>query len=169
MARLVLIVALLSAALVGRHARAEDHVPGAEWAHVSPAQDGWSEADLAQAQTWSQKINSTAVMVIHHGEVVAEWGDTAKRTELASVRKSFLSALIGIAVAEKKIDLDSTLAQLGIDDNPPSLTDVEKQATVRMLLEARSGVYHAALYETPRNGRSAATARKSPTRHVLVL
>jgi CubicO group peptidase (beta-lactamase class C family) len=80
--------------------------------------------------------------------VVAEWGDTAKPTELASVRKSLLSALIGIAVAEKKIDLDATLADLGIDDNPPSLSTAEKQATVRMLLQARSGIYHPALYET---------------------
>jgi len=81
------------------------------------------------------------------------------------VRKSLLSALIGIAVAERKISLDSTLAQLGIDDNAPALTDVEKQATVRMLLEARSGVYHPALYETPamaNSGRRAAAT--SPAR-----
>ncbi|WP_158922814.1 serine hydrolase [Acidisphaera sp. S103] len=146
--RHILVVALLCVVFPGRHAKAEDRFPGAEWAHVSPAQAGWSEEGLAQARDWSRKINSTAVMVIHHGVVVAEWGDTAKRTELASVRKSILSALIGIAVAQKKINLDSTLAQLGIDDNPPSLTEVEKQATVRMLLEARSGVYHDALYET---------------------
>ena len=153
--RLILVVALLCA---GRHAAAQERFPGADWAHVSPTQAGWSEAGLAQARDWSRKINSTAVMVIHHGVVVAEWGDTAKRTELASVRKSFLSALIGIAVARKQINLDSTLAQLGIDDNPPSLTDVEKQATVRMLLKARSGVYHPALYET------AAMAAKRPPR-----
>ena len=64
-------------------------------------------------------------LIIRRGYVVAEWGDAAKRTELASVRKSLLSALIGIAVAERKISLDSTLAQLGIDDNAPSLTDVQ--------------------------------------------
>jgi CubicO group peptidase (beta-lactamase class C family) len=153
--RLILVVGLLC---VGRHVAAQDRFPGAEWAHVSPAQAGWSESGLAQAQDWSRKIDSTAVMVIHHGAVVAEWGDTVKRTELASVRKSFLSALIGIAVAQKKINLDATLAQLGIDDNPPLLTDTEKQATVRMLLEARSGVYHPALYET------AAMAAKRPPR-----
>ena len=45
--------------------------------------------------------------------------------------------------------MSSTLAELGIDDNEPSLTDVEKRATVRDLLTARSGVYHPALYETP--------------------
>jgi CubicO group peptidase (beta-lactamase class C family) len=65
------------------------------------------------------------------------------------IRKSLLSALIGIAVSDHLIKLDSTLGELGIDDNPPGLTGIEKGATVRELLEARSGVYHAALYETP--------------------
>ena len=64
-------------------------------------------------------------------------------------RKSSLSALIGIAVAHHQIDLDDTVGKLGIDDSPPSLTEDEKQATVRDLLEARSGVYHGANYETP--------------------
>jgi CubicO group peptidase (beta-lactamase class C family) len=80
--------------------------------------------------------------------VVAEWGDTSARLELESVRKSLLSALIGIAVAEHQMSLDSSLEQLGIDDNPPALTGEERQATVRMLLQARSGVYHKALYES---------------------
>ena len=104
---------------------------------------------MAQARAFSDQIRSSAVIIVHHGKVVAEWGDTTKRTELASVRKSLLSALIGIAVAQHQINLDSTLAELGIDDNPPALTEIEKTATVRELLQARSGIYHAALYETP--------------------
>ena len=147
--RRLLLVAILASLLLGRVAAAQDRFPGAAWDHLPPAQSGWSEALLADVRAWSEQIHSTAFMVVHRGVVVAEWGDTTKRTELASVRKSLLSALIGIAVAERKISLDSTLAQLGIDDNAPALTDAEKQATVRMLLEARSGVYHAALYETP--------------------
>jgi CubicO group peptidase (beta-lactamase class C family) len=146
--RHALIVVVLAVPLLAHPAAAQDRFPGAEWAQVPAAQVGWSQAGLAQAQDWSRQINSTAVMVIQHGVVVAQWGDTVKRTELASVRKSLLSALIGIAVAARQIDLNSTLAQLGIDDNAPSLTDTEKQATVRMLLQARSGVYHVALYET---------------------
>jgi CubicO group peptidase (beta-lactamase class C family) len=126
----------------------EERFPGVEWGHIPPAEDGWSAEGLATARELSDKLGATAVMVIHRGAIVAEWGDTVKRTELASVRKSLLNALIGIAVGEKKISLDSTLAQLGIDDNAPSLTDNEKTATVRMLLQARSGVYHTALYET---------------------
>jgi CubicO group peptidase (beta-lactamase class C family) len=147
--RTVLCGFLLVSLFCGR-AAAQDRFPGAEWDHVAPAQYGWSEAGLASAKDWSQQqVRSTAVMIIHHGAVVAEWGDTAKRAELASIRKSLLSALIGQAVTQHKIDLDRTVGQLGIDDNAPSLTDGEKQATVQMLLEARSGIYHPALYETP--------------------
>jgi CubicO group peptidase (beta-lactamase class C family) len=129
-------------------ARAEDGFPGAIWEHAAPSELGWSEAGLAQARAFSDQIRSSAVIIVQHGKVVAEWGNTTKRTELASVRKSLLSALIGIAVSEHRINLDSTLDELGIDDNPPSLTRLEKAATVRQLLEARSGVYHPALYET---------------------
>ncbi|WP_429944087.1 serine hydrolase domain-containing protein [Agrobacterium vitis] len=41
-----------------------------------------------------------------------------------------------------------SLADLGIDDKRPALTATEKQATIRDLLTARSGVYHVAAYET---------------------
>ncbi|MEZ2219951.1 serine hydrolase domain-containing protein [Rhizobium sp. RCC_161_2] len=103
---------------------------------------------MAEAKAFADGHDVSAVMVVQHGAVVAEWGDTSKPMELASIRKSLLDSLIGIAVAHHQIDLGSTLQQLGIDDNPPSLSDQEKQATVRMLLEARSGIYHPALYET---------------------
>src|SRR5436190_9572152 len=122
--------------------------PDAAWEHVDPAAAGWSADRLKAGEAWSRQIGSTAVMVVHRGMVVAEWGDTASKTPLASVRKSLLSALIGIAVERKQIDLGKTLAELGIDDNEPSLSAEEKTATVRDLLEARSGIYHPALYES---------------------
>jgi CubicO group peptidase (beta-lactamase class C family) len=142
------LIAGLFVVLAGYRANADVVFPGAEWHHMPAQEAGWSPAALAVAHERANALHSTALMVIAHGVVVVDWGDTVKRTELASVRKSLLSALIGIAVANKKIDLNSTLARLGIDDNPPSLTDIEKQATVRMLLQARSGIYHSALYET---------------------
>jgi CubicO group peptidase (beta-lactamase class C family) len=156
-ARPILLAPLLAVLLLAE-AAAQQRVPGADWQHLEPATSGWSETGLAEARERSKLMHATGVMIVHRGAVVGEWGDTAKRTELASVRKSLLSALIGIAVAERKIALDSTLAALGIDDNPPPLTEVEKTATVRMLLQARSGVYHPALYET------AAMARARPAR-----
>ncbi len=58
------------------------------------------------------------------------------------MRKSFLSALFGMPVRSHRIDLTQTLAQLRIDDDPP-LTDAERTATIRDLLQSRSGIYHA--------------------------
>jgi len=80
--------------------------------------------------------------------VVATSGDVSRKVNVRSVRKSFLSALYGVAIERGQIKLESTLAQLGIDDTAPSLAPEEKQATVRQLLMARSGVYHPAGYET---------------------
>lgn len=122
--------------------------PGQEWDRIAPGQAGWSADALAQAHAYAQSIGTATLVIVHRGRILDSWGDIARRLEVNSVRKSLLSALIGIAVAEKKIDLDANLASLNIDDTPPGLTDAEKEATVRQLLQARSGVYHPALYET---------------------
>ncbi len=123
---LIFVVALFGALLRHEAVRAEDHGPGDEWEHAAPSELGWSEAGLAQARAFFDQMRSSAVVIVQHGKVVAEWGDTTKPTELASIRKSLLNALIGIAVSEHRINLDSTLGDLGIDDNPPALTETEK-------------------------------------------
>lgn len=126
-----------------------DRFPEGDWDQVEPDVAGWSREKLAKAEAWSQQIGSTAVMVVHRGAVVAQWGDTAAKTQLASVRKSLLNALIGNAVERGQIDLSQPIGELGIDDNEPSLSAEEKSATVRDLLQARSGIYHVALHEAP--------------------
>jgi CubicO group peptidase (beta-lactamase class C family) len=87
-------------------------------------------------------------MIVQDGRVIASWGDASHKVNVASVRKSLLSALYGIAVGEGRINLSSSLADLRIDDNAPRLTATEKTATVRDLLMARSGIYHPAAHET---------------------
>jgi CubicO group peptidase (beta-lactamase class C family) len=152
--------AVLLAFALSAPARAEqpsgivEHYPGAAFETTTPEAAGWSAEKLAEAKSWSQQIApSAAVMIVQHGLVVAQWGDVAIKSNLHSIRKSLLSALIGIAVDEHKIDLGATMESLGIDDNAPSLTPTEKTATVGDLLKARSGIYHAALYETLGAGR----------------
>ncbi|MBR1235688.1 serine hydrolase [Bradyrhizobium sp. AUGA SZCCT0182] len=136
-----------------------EHYPGAAFESTTPEAAGWSAEKLAEAKSWSQQIApSAAVMIVQHGLVVAQWGDVAIKSNLHSIRKSLLSALIGIAVDEHKIDLGATMESLGIDDNTPGLTPTEKTATVGDLLKSRSGIYHAALYETP------GMARRRPAR-----
>jgi CubicO group peptidase (beta-lactamase class C family) len=123
--------------------------PAKDWERVKdPGRVGWSVSDLKKAQQYASTIQTAGVMVVLDGKVLYEWGDISTRYNVHSIRKSFLSALYGIYIKEGLIDPKATMRQLGIDDNEPSLTDVEKGATIMNLLRARSGVYHAALYET---------------------
>jgi CubicO group peptidase (beta-lactamase class C family) len=134
---------------VPRVARAQAVVyPGRTWEQIDPAAAGWSLEGLQRAQAQFQSMGSTGAVVIHNGRMVAAWGDTQRPHKIHSARKSFMSALLGLAVKQGRINLDSTMQDLSIDDLPPSLTPTEKQARVRDLLMARSGIYHDSAAET---------------------
>lgn len=133
--------------------------PGKTWEVAAKPEDhGFSGAKLQLARDYAGTIKTAAVMLVHDGVVVTQWGDVDKKFNTHSIRKSFLAELYGRAVREGRINLDATLAELGLDDTPP-LTDEEKKATVRDCLKARSGIYHPALYE------SAGMKKLKPERH----
>lgn len=111
--------------------------------------DAWSQTGLGRAREHSATIDTAAVMIVHHGRPVAHWGDVTKRFKCHSIRKSLLSALIGIHVHEGRIDLETSLAELRINDRE-GLTEREQAATIMDLLMARSGIYHPTHYETER-------------------
>ena len=137
---LVLIVLITSGLL------AQD--PQQSWRqYANPEEAGFSSEKLAQAKAYYDSLNAAAYMVVYDGKVLVSWGDVERRYMCHSVRKSLLSALYGIYFDEGIINLDKTLAELNIDDKD-TLTKTEKEATIRDLLKARSGVYHPAAYET---------------------
>ena len=138
---LVLGVALAAPGLAG------DRVPGDGWMRYADVeQAGFEVAKLAAAEKTWQGLPSSAFMVIADGAVVAAWGDVGRRFMCHSVRKSFLSALYGIYWDRGEIELNKTLADLGIDDEPDRLLETEKRARILDLLKARSGVFHPAAY-----------------------
>jgi CubicO group peptidase (beta-lactamase class C family) len=129
-------------------AAADRSWPAATWERADPAALGWSAERLAKVEQFIGSYRPTAVVIVQDGKIIATWGDETRKTNVRSVRKSLLSALFGIGVSEGRIKLDRTVGELGLDDRPPSLTEEEKQATIRDLLMARSGIYHPAAYET---------------------
>jgi len=118
-----------------------------ELKHVVPEEIGWSSVKLEEAESYAEQIGSAAVMALYEGKVFFSWGKINQKYLIHSIRKPFLCALYGIYVKRGLIDLDKSLDELGIDDIPPGLTSIEKQATVRDLLMSRSGVYHKAAAE----------------------
>jgi CubicO group peptidase (beta-lactamase class C family) len=115
--------------------------------YVQPEEVGWSSQKLDSLKPLVEESGYAAIMVAYDGKVFYSWGEITTNYRIHSIRKPLESALYGIHVDRGKIDLDETLEDLDIDDIPPSLTIDEKQATVRELLQARSGVYHEAAAE----------------------
>ncbi len=116
--------------------------------HAFPISENWSSEKLSAALMYAHEIGSSAVVILHDGTLVAEWGATNVRMYSHSVRKSLLNALYGIAVEKGVIDLNTTIGDLGLDDRPPKLSEQEKQATLWDLLKSRSGIYHEAAAES---------------------
>jgi CubicO group peptidase (beta-lactamase class C family) len=137
-------------------------VPGAAWETLTEAEvaaAGWSRAKLAEARAYADTLHTEAVMIVTRGKVLDAWGPVDQKFNVHSIRKSFLSALCGLEVEAGRLNLKATMDDLGIQDNPPALSAVERQATVHDLLKARSGIYHPALYET------AGMKAQRPARH----
>lgn len=114
---------------------------------ADPAALGWSGSDLAALDARAEELGSAALMIVQGGEIVYSRGEIERPFLLHSLRKSVMSAMIGVLVDNGAITLDTTLAELEIDDLP-GLTETERSATVRDIITARSGVYIASAAET---------------------
>jgi CubicO group peptidase (beta-lactamase class C family) len=141
--------------------------PVPSWTAIdNPESVGWSRAGLDSVRARLATLATTGMMAVVGGRVLLQYGDVRAVSYLASVRKSILSMLFGIAVANGTVNLDRTLAQIGIDDIG-GLTAAEREATVRDLLSARSGVYH--LASNPGDDLASAPPRGSQRRGAYYL
>lgn len=122
--------------------------PDSAWQYTYDAsKEGWNKDSLNSLTRFIiDSTNATGIVVIQSGKILFDYGDIKETSYLASCRKSILSMLYGPFVANKKIDLSATMEQLHIDD-VGGLLPIEKKATIKDLLTARSGVYHPASNE----------------------
>jgi CubicO group peptidase (beta-lactamase class C family) len=138
--KLVCTLALLAIATVARAQDVAPVVPGAEWQRVDAKEAGFSEARLDALRAWLKTQRTTGLVVVSGGRVALEHGDVAHVSKVASVRKSILAMLYGRYVVSGEIDLDRTVVDAGLEDFTPFLP-VEREATLRHVLMARSGIY----------------------------
>ena len=101
----------------------------------------YTKDQLEDFTNYLKQFNTTSMMVLQHGKVIYEYGNTSKINYLASCRKSIMSMLYGKYVENGTIDLNETLGEIGIDEDD-GLLPIEKQATIDHLITARSGVFH---------------------------
>jgi len=83
---------------------AGDTFPGADWQRASSVEAlGWAPAKVANLEAQVKALGSSAFMIVTRGQVVAAWGETGRTFLSHSIRKSFMSALYGLAVAERTV------------------------------------------------------------------
>jgi CubicO group peptidase (beta-lactamase class C family) len=111
------------------------------WAEVeSPGPAGFSSAGLEALTEFLDTTDSAAFLAVSGGQVVYRHGQIGRAYASHSIRKSFLSALVGNAVDEGDITLTNRLLELSIND-VNSLSAQKQSATVGDLLKSRSGIY----------------------------
>lgn len=144
-ARLASVLALvLTVVASSRSAAASDEnapdFPGAAWIPVEPESAGFSAKRLEALRAWLATSDTQGMTIVVGGRQIFAYGDVARATKVASVRKSILAVLYGKYVASGAVDLRKTVVQIGLQEKEPFLP-IEEHATLEHLLTARSGVY----------------------------
>lgn len=112
------------------------HFPGETWTlYDDPGALGWDASRLQEAGRMADSLETAGLMVVHRGVLVYDWGATDGEYITQSMRKGLLNSLYGVYWDRGEVDLDASLAELGVNDTPP-LTAQERQATVEQLLQS---------------------------------
>ena len=114
--------------------------PGRDWEKVRPETEGYSSPKFEALRVWLKTQQTTALHISVHGRTIFEYGDVARATKVASVRKSILAMLYGNYVAQGKVNLNQAVEDLELGDVKAFLP-LEKKATLLHLLQARSGIF----------------------------
>jgi CubicO group peptidase (beta-lactamase class C family) len=143
----------------------------AEGAEGEPArgEPRWDRAALEAALAYAQRQRSSAVVVVEHGIVIAErywpvdaaagsayrnmlWGTTAAGApieDIASMQKSVVSVLVGIAVDRGLLALDAPVSTRLHAGWTNAACDEESAITIRHLLSMTSGLSPALEFQAP--------------------
>ncbi|MGH1541265.1 MAG: serine hydrolase domain-containing protein [Arenicella sp.] len=107
---------------------------------------GWDPQRLDKVFDYAATLSSDTLVIVTKGRTVGSFGNLKTSYNTHSIRKAFLSALVGQHIGSNsgEIRLDATLQELGIDDTPKPLSNMQKQATVEHLLKSVSGINHPA-------------------------
>lgn len=115
--------------------------PGETWMRIArPSQLGWDEERLADVHRRARRLGLAALFIVDNGRLISSWGCTKQEWYVASVRKSFMNAVIGHHIAAGRLGLETSLSELGINEVDPPLTEAELQTPLSRLLTSSSGI-----------------------------
>ena len=107
-----------------------------------------SDNGRARIERFLSDNGSSSFLVIYKGKIAFEYGDIHQKHLIHSIRKPLLALLYGHAIAAGHLELDETLSDLSLEEPTAAFLPQEGNATVRQLLQSRSGVYLPAAAES---------------------
>ena len=131
-----------------------------KWQTISPERVGINSQKLQKIIEYAKKQNSTGLIILYEGRILTEqyWNSKLQKREpyqsflieitsdgrtiedVASVQKSIISFIAGIAREQGKLDIDQTVSSyIGTGWSRASLTQ-ENKITVRHLMSMSSGL-----------------------------
>jgi CubicO group peptidase (beta-lactamase class C family) len=122
-----------------------DSKPSHQWQISSPNQQGLNDSLINSALTVAESYDFIhCLLIVRNGFLVAEKYYRGHQPEdsynVKSVSKSFISALVGIALREGYLDsLNQKMIDFFPEYNTPSLDPRTKQITIRHLISMRAG------------------------------
>ncbi|MDN5212946.1 serine hydrolase [Fulvivirgaceae bacterium BMA12] len=141
-------ILLYLGALYAVNVSAQSNFKNKNWKqYTDVAEVGFSANALNLLRKKLDSSQTASFLVVFQGHILFSHGENTRKFMLHSIRKSIMNAMIGIAIENGTMRLDQTLKALGINDIG-QLSDLEREATLKDLLSARSGVYHPSAYAT---------------------
>ncbi len=122
------ILLVLSCSMVIASAFSQSVVFGTEESpkiHIERDGDiSWNRQKLDEIIKYLNEIGATAFLLVTGGNVVLSYGDVEIPYDVHCIPKALLSAIVGqhIGKGSNRINLDSTLEELDINDHPNPLT-----------------------------------------------
>lgn len=131
-----------------------------EWETVKPADVAWDPTKLQEALDYAGRQNSTGVVILHRGKILAEqyWELTGANSarfnmrrigrdaagrgieDVASAQKSVVSFLVGIAQQQGLLGIDDPVSKHLGKGWSSATPDQERSITIRHLITMTSGL-----------------------------
>ena len=151
--RMLAIVGLTAGAVAIGAAAAPLYFPStdAAWERVTPEEAAWKPAAISDALQFAASRQSTGVVILAGGRILAEeyWNGDAPIEDVASVQKSVVGLLAGMAEERRQLNLDAPVDRyLGAGWSKAERA-AEERITVRHLMTMTSGLNDALVYQRP--------------------
>ena len=160
LARTCLLLVATSFPLLEKYVSGEElSFPGTEWETVSASEIGWDADKLSEAVEFAFERRTSSLVIIHGGRILTErhesltppgrrYSGSVKgknslghaQEDIASVQKSIVSILTGIAIEKGLIRLEDPVRKYLGDGWSKAGSEAESKITIRHLLTMTSGL-----------------------------